>query len=168
MFQNSIVEYATGLIHDGLSHVVVTSRSCHTSHVVSCDCEVLHGCPNEFKAFFKYGAKHRPDGDSVVKSSIMRQQMLVDISVALSIYAKAMLQQYDVSAWCGNVKNMSAKQLETHRCNDSLSFGSSAKPHEPGSELLPYLSMYDTYIKRIQEQFDITTAKTLLLPQQKN
>ena len=105
MFENSIVEYATGFIHDGLSHVVVvTSRSCHTSHVVSCDCEVLHRCPNELKAFFKYGAKHRPDGDSVVKSSIMGQQMLVDISVALSIYAKAMLPQYDVLARCGNVK----------------------------------------------------------------
>ena len=56
-------------------------------HVVTCDPRILHDCPDPMKELFKMGAKHRPEGGTVVMSATVRQQVCEELSQALGTYA---------------------------------------------------------------------------------
>jgi hypothetical protein len=131
-------------------------------HVVTCDPEVLHGCCDDMKELFKLGAKHRPEGDTVVMSAAVRQQACEELAAALGCYAATLpVTDAERSAWCEAVLGQLREQLTTGKFADGKSFTCRSKPHDPDAQFVQHLDSYDDLMRGVHSSFVVTTADKL-------
>jgi hypothetical protein len=136
-------------------------------HVVTCNEQVLLDCPSPLHALFRAGFKHRPQCLRVCMSPVVRAQVLDDIRVALVRYSQQYSHQLpahfgrDLSLWTERVLAVLEEQLYGVAFADGKFFSNASKPHEPGTEFVPYLDRYGAYISQLHRDFVVTRADKL-------
>lgn len=152
------------------------SRHCYqqfipedTGHVVTCSEKVLENLdfPQQLQQLFCCGAKHRPDSLEVCMSAEVREQVLEDLNSALMTYAQKYSRSLpvsyngDLTTWVSRVMDALRTQLQSDRFADGKIYTNANKPHEPGTQFVPYLTSYDPFIQKLHKDFVVTTADKL-------
>lgn len=134
-----------------------------TSHILTCSAEVLKfytGCPQGLIDLFAYGPKHRPEMFEVTMSPAVREAIVDSLEVGFNYFLQRP-NSAGYSNFCIEALRLLQLQLQGPAFRDGQVFKNEHKPHEPGTEFVPWLNTYYPWLHKLQHDFVVTTADKL-------